>query len=63
MLDHIKRWWFAHLTWILAAYSFLSPSVAAWAGHHPGGFISIAAAWTLLGHALQSPLQSPPPQL
>jgi hypothetical protein len=61
MLAHLKTWWAAHLTWIAALVSFMTPSMNALIAGHPKTTVTIAALWGLVLHAMQSPLASPAP--
>jgi hypothetical protein len=56
MIQHIKTWWAAHVTWVGAAAAFLDPSVKAWLSQHPG-YAAAGVVWMFILHLLPSPVK------
>jgi hypothetical protein len=59
-MDHLKKWWATHVTWVSLAVAFLDPSVQAWISKHPAETASVGAIWAVMLHLLPSPVQNKP---
>jgi hypothetical protein len=61
MIQHLKSWWAAHVTWITMVVAYITPSVNAFIAGHPKSAVTIAGIWALILHLLPSPADVVPP--
>lgn len=55
LLDHLKKWWPTHVTWLGAAANFFDPSIKAEISRHPAIAVGALAAWAIVLHNLTAP--------
>jgi hypothetical protein len=55
MLDHLKKFWATHASWIVVLITFLDPSVKMAISHHPEIATVAGAGWAILLHNLTAP--------
>ena len=60
MMNHIKNWWYTHLSYIVWLVHFLAPSMSAWMDAHPKTIMSAIFA-LILARAAQVKLNGKTP--